>query len=279
MEFQRKKYKEFAQKQLAGRWKPAVLAMLIVLIISIIFSIPGSNLSLSWEELTTLSTYSPTEIWNYLAGSGRLSPMQSIFRILNNLISFVMEIAICSFFLTYSRSPQEVPFKTFFEGFNQWGRGILGGLWQVLWYTIWGFAIALVILLGTVPLIFVSEAANNGAIDIILGISELITILGLLIIFIIKSIEYSHHILLLAEFPELGIRKALRISILITKGHRMDIFITALTFIPLILFSFITLGIGTLWTGPYIRMTNINIYHALLKDALETGKIHPEDLN
>ena len=85
--------------------------------------------------------------------------------------------------------------------------------------------------------------------------------------------------LLVAEFPELGIRKALRISILITKGHRMDIFITELSFIPLELFGLITLGIGFLWVGPFMRMTRINIYHALLKDALETQKLHPEDLN
>ena len=101
----------------------------------------------------------------------------------------------------------------------------------------------------------------------------------MMVIAIIKAIEYSHHMLLVAEFPELGIMKALRISKLITKGHRMDIFITVLTYIGLLIIGMLPMFIGLLWVLPYIHLTNVNIYHALLKDALETEKLHPEDLN
>ena len=95
----------------------------------------------------------------------------------------------------------------------------------------------------------------------------------------IKSIEYSFAMFFTAEFPELGIRKALRHSITITKGHRWDIFVLELSFIGYFLFSIITFCIGFLWTLPYYYMTLTNTYHALLQDALETGKIKPEDLN
>lgn len=274
MEFQRRKYKEFAVKQLSGRWQPAVIAMLIMAAISLIFSIPSSNFTLLWDELQQLATYSPIEIWNYLGNANKIGPVQTVFGIIENLIALILEIAAAHFFLAYSRSPEPVPLKTYFEGFNKWGRGILAGLWQALWYTIWIIACCFIVLLGALPLYFITNANET-----VMDIAIFIVMIAVFVFFIIKSIEYSHHMLLVAEFPELGIRKALRISILITKGHRWDIFVTELSFIPLILFGLITFGIGFLWIGPYMRMTYINVYHALLKDALETEKLHPEDFN
>lgn len=274
MEFQRKKYKEFAVKQLSGRWKPAVIAMLIMAAISFIFSIPSSNLNFSWDELQRMAGYSPMELWNYLGNSGKVTPAQTIFGIIENLVALILEIAAAHFFLAYSRSPEPVPLKTYFEGFNKWGRGILTGLWQALWYTIWILVAVLAIVLCSIPLEFIFNMSET-----VMAVTELVLLVSALVLFIIKSIEYSHHFLLVAEFPELGIRKALRISILITRGHRWDIFVTGLTFIPLFILGLLTFGIGFLWIGPYMRMTYINVYHALLKDALETEKLHPEDFN
>ena len=39
-----------------------------------------------------------------------------------------------------------------------------------------------------------------------------------------------------------------------------------------------TLCIGYLWLVPYMEMSYVNAYHAMLKEALETGRIKPEDL-
>ena len=111
--------------------------------------------------------------------------------------------------------------------------------------------------------------AAFGAIAIIIG----------LIPMLLKSIEYSFATFFTAEFSELGIRKALRHSITITKGHRWDIFVLELSFIGWFLLSFISFGVGFFWILPYYYMTQTNTYHALLQDALENGKILPEDLN
>ena len=42
--------------------------------------------------------------------------------------------------------------------------------------------------------------------------------------------------------------------------------------------SLCTLGILELWLAPYKNMTYTNAYHALMKEALESGRIRPEDL-
>ena len=200
-----------------------------------------------------------------------------IFSLIETLIAFITEIALASFFLAYSRSPEPVSLKVFFEGFNKWGRGVLAGLWQVLWYMIWILAIATIGVIAMIP-IFLILPSTLETFEVSYLLSLLIALVCCVFV-IIKAIEYSHHFYLVAEFPELGIRKALRISILITKGHRADIFVTHLTFLGYYILSIITLGFAQVWFRPYTDMTFVNIYHALLKDALENGKINPEDLN
>lgn len=274
MEFQRKKYKEFASKQLSGRWKPAVFCSLIIAGISLLFSIPRMNLTYDWNDLVALSRLSIQELWQALGNSNPTTLAHNLLVLIEDIIMLILEIAASQFFLKFSRSPEPVPLKDFFEGFNKWARGILTGLWSGLWLFLW---IILVITAGLIIEIPVAMVIPDS--ELIISLFTLIILVAMLVVMVIKCIEYSHHMLLVAEFPELGIRKALRISILITKGHRMDIFITELTFIPLYLFGIITMGIGLLWMAPFMRMTRINIYHALLKDALETQKLHPEDLN
>ena len=274
MNFDRERYKQFARQQISGRRRTAGLAILILLVISLIFSIPESRMSYSIDDILALSGSSFIDIINYFNANSQVTPLTTAFSIIETLVSFITTIAIAHFFLAYSRSPEPVPLKTFFEGFNKWGRGILTGLWQTLWLVLWIFLAGCIAVLASIPFMIILPES-----ELLTGIVTLLLLIACFVLIIIKSIEYSHHFYLIAEFPELGIRKALRISILITKGHRADIFITHLTFIGYYLLGMITLGIGLIWIKPYTDMTFINIYHALLKDALETGKIHPEDLN
>lgn len=276
MYFDREKYKQFSRQQIAGRRKNASLAVLIVVLITFLFSIPETRMSYSFEEMYSALCSSFSDFINYINSNDQVTPLKTCFSIIETLISFILSIVIASFFLIYSRSPEPVSLKAFFAGFNKWGRGILTGLWQVLWYFVW---IALIVLAATiifVPVFLILSVDTAGTVSSFLTL--LLTIAAFILI-IIKGIEYSHHYYIVAEFPEIGIRKALRISILITKDHRMDIFVTHLTFLGYYLLGMLTIGFAQIWYRPYTEMTFINIYHALLKDALEKGKIHPEDLN
>ena len=69
----------------------------------------------------------------------------------------------------------------------------------------------------------------------------------------------------------------MRISIEITKGHKWDLFVLSLSFLGWSILSLFTLGILQYWLTPYMNMTYVNAYHALMKEALEDGRIKPED--
>lgn len=96
---------------------------------------------------------------------------------------------------------------------------------------------------------------------------------------IIKSFAYSLTPFLLVEYPEMGITRAVKLSKIITNGHKMDIFITQLSFLGWFLLEILTLGLLSFWVNPYYKMTMTNVYHAILKDAVIRNVISEGDLN
>ena len=161
--------------------------------------------------------------------------------IVTMVVSAILEVAAISVYIKMSRSPEPVSFSDFIDGFNNWARATLGVLWQFIWIFLW-------------TLLFIIPG-------------------------IIKSIAYSQMFYIIAEYKDVSITRALRISIEITKGHKWDLFVMYLSFLGWAILSVFTLGILNLWLIPYMNMTYVNAYHALMKEALETGRIKPEDLS
>lgn len=238
--FERKKYKQFAKQQLKNRWTVPVLMTIVSSLILVLFNIPGMIKTLQSGYLEALnSDYTFEELLlAYNEYSSQATSTLTI--IIRTLVESILSVAGISVYLKMSRSPEKVFFKNFIEGFNNWYRAVLAGLWQYLWVFIWTF---LFIIPG-----------------------------------IIKAIAYSQTFYIITEFENISITKAMRISILITKGHKADLFVTYLSFLGWLLISVLTFGIALFWVEPYIEMTFVNVYHALLKEAIETGKIKPEDL-
>ena len=273
MTFDRPKYKSFALMQLKGRWKTAVLGTLISIALLLLFSFTQSQTSnVSYSELIN---YSYEQLLEYFRNSPEYSAPGIILSIIQTIMDFIVEIVLISFFLIFSRSPDPVSLKKYFEGYNKWARGILCGLWRLLWLFLWGLLAIPLYLLCVLTLGFLPFETSMFTAFVVAPVVLLIGLIPMLI----KSIEYSFAFYFAAEFPEVGVRKALRLSITIAKGHRWDIFVLELSFIGWFLLSFITFAIGFLWSLPYYYMTLTNTYHALLQDALESGKINPEDLN
>ena len=160
--------------------------------------------------------------------------------IIQLIVGAILEMASINVYLKMSRSPEPVSFAEFLEGFNNWARAVLAILWQVLWIFLWMF---LFIIPG-----------------------------------IIKAFAYSQMFYILAEFKDVSVTKAMRISIEITKGRKWDLFVMYLSFLGWDILSLFTCGILQLWLMPYKNMTYTNAYHALMKEALESGRIRPEDL-
>lgn len=235
--FERKKYKNFAKKQLSGRWGVPILVTLFVFVVSSIFSIPDIL------QLSRSGYFAA--IWNNdsLAALDALNSAKStsfITSIVSMIISAILEVATIGVYIKMSRSPEPVAFSDFIEGFNNWARATLGALWQYLWVFLW-------------TLLFIIPG-------------------------IIKTIAYSQMYYIIAEYKDVSVTKAMRISIEITKGHKWDLFVMYLSFLGWAILAAFTLGILNLWLIPYMNMTYINAYHALMKEAIESGRIKPEDL-
>ena len=160
--------------------------------------------------------------------------------IIQCIVTAILEVASINVYLKMSRSPEPVSFADFLEGLNNWARATLGMIWELLWVFLWT---CLFIIPG-----------------------------------IIKSIAYSQMFYIIAEYKDVSVSKAMRISIEITKGRKWDLFVMHLSFIGWDILSAFTLGILELWLSPYKNMTYTNAYHALMKEALESGRLKPEDL-
>lgn len=245
MFFDRKKYKKFARIQLKGRWGVPVLITIIIGLITSLFQIPELILIFKNNDFINFVNSDFNDFQTFfnsyqLAVNSVGAGFSRLFQIIQFIVAVILEVAALNVYLKMSRSPQKISFSLFIESLNNWGRATLASLWFYLWVSIW-------------QLLFVIPG-------------------------IIKAIAYSQMFYLINEYQDISIPKAMNISKIITKGHKGDLFVMYLSFIGWFLLGAFSLGIGFFWIIPYYRMSLVNAYHALMKDALETGKIKPEDL-
>lgn len=236
--FDRKKFKRFALIQLKNRWTLPILMTLITGIVFAVFQIP-SFVDMWTSKLPEVIISGDPSSWEMVADY-EPPASSNILELISSICIFVFTVAQIHVYLIMSRGPEPVAFTEFFGGFNLWLKAILTGIWNALWIFIWS-------------LLFVIPG-------------------------IVKSIAYSQMFFIVTEYPNISARKAMRISIAITHGHKAELFMMALSFLGWILVSLMTGGIGFLWLIPYMQMTSVNAYHWLMKQALETNIITLEDL-
>lgn len=244
--FDRKKYKKFAKMQLKSRWATPVMMTLFTALILTLMNLPGIRRDIQdIRENQALYEFSEengigiTGEMFFSAPSSR-GFLDEIVSWLAVFAEFVLIFAMIGVYVKMSHGPEPVKFGTFIEGFSLWSKGILCGLWKSLWTLLWS-------------LLFLFPG-------------------------IVKSYAYSQTEYLLLEYPELSVTKAMRISILITRGHKGDLFVQDISFLGWAFLASVPFGLGWLWLFPYISMTKVNSFHALLKEAAQAGLISQEDL-
>ena len=95
---------------------------------------------------------------------------------------------------------------------------------------------------------------------------------------IIKGLSYSMAGCILADCPNVGAREALKLSMRMTKGYKMDIFVMLLSFIGWSLLGLLTLGILNLvFVNPYLYTTFSGYYIELKAQAIANGIISAEE--
>lgn len=89
---------------------------------------------------------------------------------------------------------------------------------------------------------------------------------------IIKSFSYAQMPYILMDHPEMGWKEAIEESKRMMDGHKADLFVLYLSFIPWLLLCGVTLGIAFLYVGPYMQMTCVNFYRALKEEKLNVTR-------
>lgn len=93
-------------------------------------------------------------------------------------------------------------------------------------------------------------------------------ILGWTLLFIIPGIikTYAYRMVpyILADYPEMDYREALRMSNEMTMGVKLDIWVLDLSFIGWYLLGILACGIGVIFVVPYHEATNAELYIKLL---------------
>lgn len=85
---------------------------------------------------------------------------------------------------------------------------------------------------------------------------------------------------ILADCPHVSATKASELSARMMRGHRVELFITQLSFVGWALLSACTCGILYIaHTGPYMSLTYAGIYEELRQIALDEGVITQQELD
>ncbi|MDP4108673.1 MAG: DUF975 family protein [Bacillota bacterium] len=96
---------------------------------------------------------------------------------------------------------------------------------------------------------------------------------------IVKSYSYLLVPYILADNPNIGYRRALKLSIEMTDGYKFKIFILQLSFIGWYLLGSLCFFVGVLFVKPYYDATFAEMYVEIRDCAVESGICTREELN
>ena len=86
------------------------------------------------------------------------------------------------------------------------------------------------------------------------------TVINIYVQLLLSQIFY-----LMQDFPEYTATQLLKLAPRLIKGHKIRLFYIQISFLPLLLLSFISCGTGFLWVYPYMQATNANFYLDLMR--------------
>lgn len=236
--FNRQLYKETAKKQLASRRTVPVLATLITMALMIVL---GSGSEIQSSATVSSNPYGDATFWTLEAAQPYFTStfIELLFSFLTIVITGILTLAECILYNRYFNTLEKISFSEYLQGFTCWVTGALAALWFTLWVFLWS-------------LLFIIPG-------------------------IVKAYSYSQMFFILAENPKIGVAKAMRISKVLTKGYKADLFVMGLSFFGWNLLSVLTLGILQFWIQPYEYMSFTNAYKSLKIHALRSGNLSESD--
>lgn len=92
---------------------------------------------------------------------------------------------------------------------------------------------------------------------------------------IVKGLSYAMTPFILEEHPEMTASEAIKVSMRLMDGHKMDLFILGLTFIGWQILACLTMGIGFLFLNPYMNAAYAAFYRSISGQRQEARAYAP----
>ena len=92
---------------------------------------------------------------------------------------------------------------------------------------------------------------------------------------IVKGLSYAMTPFILEEHPEMTASEAIKASMRLMNGHKMDLFILGLTFIGWEILACLTMGIGFLFLNPYMNAAYAAFYRNISGQRQEARSYAP----
>ncbi|MCR5062136.1 MAG: DUF975 family protein [Treponema sp.] len=156
--------------------------------------------------------------------------------------------------------------KGYISNFYLAGKAIGNYLWTMLWLSIWFFSL-FIVLSKFIFFPILEHLRINQPLIIFTWILFIIFFIIIFGLFYYKIISYSMNTYAIADEEETEVIEAMKISKSLTKGHRGELFLLMLSFIPQYLLVVVTLGIAAVWIIPYYSMSYFNAYKELETEA------------
>lgn len=251
--FDRRFYKKSAKNQLRGRLGTAALATLVSFAIMAIITATPAAETINYSTKAIPASYAVTDstvtqtaqIPSY--GAPGFNPDISFSSVPFIIVLFylavtgILSFSLCHLFNVYYSNPSKIPFAEFIRGFSHPFKAAFACIWIFLWICFW---FCFFIIPGFV-----------------------------------KSFAYSQTFFILAENPKIGVLKAVRMSKIMTKGYKADLFVMTLSFIGWNILAAFTFGVLHLWLTPYTMLSFTNAYKDLKAAAIRSGVLTQEDFN
>lgn len=236
--------KQMARQGLAGKYAISAGAMavsfLVEMLVSVILVIPAQILL--WMEI----------------GAGRMSPERLI--LLAVAVIFAAALLMAAILAVF-----QAGVLRFFRNICTGTPCGMGDLLHGFRNRPWRFAGLQLLFLAVNTVISLPCVAANAAVALMpwatwLLVPELVFLILGAAVNVALWLFCGQAVLLLTEDRNMGVFRALKESVALMRGNKGRLFLLVLSFAGMIILSYMSLGIGFLWTRPYLYCTLVHFY-------------------
>ena len=260
MGFDRPEAKYRARLAMRGAYPHPMLVTLVYVLLTgvltyVIMYFVANPFTLAYWYL--LEGEDPQQVMYYIFTPQRVG-VYLLMELLITLYTWVMQFGYTAYGLGLARRTGP-GYRTLLEGFSHLGKALLVSFLTTLFTLLWG-------LVAMLPGIIV---LSIGAVTELYGLA----FLGLLLVLcgtvveIMVAYRYRLAIYLLLDNPDMGALAAVTASKEAMRGHKGELFVMDLSFLGWAILSVFTLGILSLWLGPYVGASEANFYHWVVYGA------------